>query len=183
MEIFQFLYGAIGSCDWEGLVLKPRCFNSYMVRLEEGLYVYIYIKNKVSIPIWCDWKSYEKTPRYTSWLCFNSYMVRLEGYFQLERLSYKVVSIPIWCDWKTLPASAAIGRGADWGLRRCKSSFNSYMVRLEARGDCFSNTRNQVSIPIWCDWKPEFRKLRVPKIACFNSYMVRLEVTMEGTFL
>ena len=80
---FQFLYGAIGSdrrrCTW----IWISCFNSYMVRLEEGTLYFPSAAFTVSIPIWCDWK----------------------GPCSCRRIALSRVSIPIWCDWKVaIPA-------------------------------------------------------------------------------
>ena len=53
---FQFLYGAIGSFDGVGARNKNGGFNSYMVRLEGFSFTVADRGDKVSIPIWCDWK-------------------------------------------------------------------------------------------------------------------------------
>src|SRR5690606_13538280 len=53
-------------------------FNSYMVRLEVSLLRISLPKTFISIPIWCDWKSF-----------FDKPFTPVEN-----------ISIPIWCDWK-----------------------------------------------------------------------------------
>ncbi len=104
-----------------------------------------------------------------SYVChdrFNSYMVRLEAWRIRHSLQRWFVSIPIWCDWKTQTIQnqiwketfqflyGAIGSSQLNRIIQHFLCFNSYMVRLEGPlGDPdvkFSN----VSIPIWCDWKP-----------------------------
>ena len=56
-DLFQFLYGAIGRRYFKSIYNRYRCFNSYMVRLEEELGRIGLRGFYVSIPIWCDWKS------------------------------------------------------------------------------------------------------------------------------
>ena len=47
----------------------------------------------------------------------------------------------------------AIGRAAELPFPVESSSFNSYLVRLEARSTTYAGYGSKVSIPIWCDWK------------------------------
>src|SRR5690606_29137578 len=75
---FQFLYGAIGSGTVHYTTFCKGYFNSYMVRLEESSITQALCKNKISIPIWCDWK----LP------------------IILKDRTDNQISIPIWCDWK-----------------------------------------------------------------------------------
>ena len=53
---FQFLYGAIGSFTEQRDRIKKISFNSYMVRLEESTRHLRITRPAFSIPIWCDWK-------------------------------------------------------------------------------------------------------------------------------
>ena len=146
MNMFQFLYGAIGRKDLAPLLFSDfLCFNSYMVRLEVAKSISKRSFIRVSIPIWCDWKpvigelengylmfqflygaigSFEVALYFLLKLGFNSYMVRLE-------------------------ATGRIKHGGN------PVSFNSYMVRLEVGRLRSLDTSNTVSIPIWCDWKAE----------------------------
>ena len=122
-SLFQFLYGAIGSCELHrtlrpsfefqflyGAIGRPihrtinilySSFNSYMVRLEVRFF------------------------RKTSHLSpsFNSYMVRLEGCMTSVLQLSSAVSIPIWCDWKGVssggawcPLHVSIPIWCDWKL-------------------------------------------------------------------
>ena len=77
-NLFQFLYGAIGSAPCSVSLVNCSSFNSYMVRLEGFLQVAYVRLTQVSIPIWCDWKKNLSSPL-DAFRCFNSYMVRLEA--------------------------------------------------------------------------------------------------------
>ncbi len=82
-----------------------------------------------------------------------------------------------------------------------QQSFNSYMVRLEERDGVWMNTFQDVSIPIWCDWKEVLLCVSLMRLTVsipiwcdwkllfkhgmsgetsFNSYMVRLEEPAKG---
>ena len=103
--------------------------------------------NRVSIPVWCDWKPlFASTARRTQG--FNSSVVRLEEFFVLQQTLAYYVSIPVWCDWKchlaykylvVLSFNSSVVR-----LEVCRKvcmetgyiSFNSSVVRLEVFCQC-----------------------------------------------
>ncbi len=124
-----------------------------MVRLEEFEGKMPNIPIKVSIPIWCDWKSLRQGTRKSYWLFqflygaigrrTSSKPLGITSLFQflygaigsilpnIPWIPEGEVSIPIWCDWKRQPR---------WMILNCA----------------------QVSIPIWCDWKVGYWIFRSP---------------------
>ena len=170
---FQFLYGAIGSGRGK------RFFAQLVI---------------VSIPIWCDWKFRAGRNKRTK-TGFNSYMVRLEARWlhretkeSLFQFLYGAIGS---CELhRTLRPSfefqflyGAIGRPIHRTINILYSSFNSYMVRLEARNRERKKSERKVSIPIWCDWKASWKRIldrrylfqflygaigRVLRLGCFD---------------
>jgi len=148
-------------CAAEGLL----SFNSTLVRLEAFQALLGSTRNKVSIPLWFDWKRYRK-PVCSAQTRFNSTLVRLEeltpegyrqgGLFQFHfgsigstqsqtlKLKNKLVSIPLWFDWKPIPLElygqaeyVSIPLWFDW----------------KKKPQQMQETPKQVSIPLWFDWK------------------------------
>ena len=158
-----------------------------MVRLEALKPELVLWAREVSIPIWCDWKCLEKAAM-SPFKKFQFLYGAIGRREQVRPTSISLVSIPIWCDWK---GNYAIFSNSDktsfnsymvrledarrTTTKRLLSGFNSYMVRLELNPMRIVRPLSKVSIPIWCDWKVLWEWLRKRRLLCFNSYMVRLE--------
>jgi len=164
--MFQFHFGSIGSTSPASPKNLMRCFNSTLVRLEVLSWRNPFIVTYVSIPLWFDWKfqgSYYSIIRLPFQFHFGS--IGSQGSDLETYLS--CVSIPLWFDWKLLKKDGYV----------YLSSFNSTLVRLEARSNTcydadgmfqfhfgsigsytapFRTTWNSVSIPLWFDWKKIF---------------------------
>ena len=155
------------------LLIRPRIspcsFNSYMVRFKvlQGFFR-IAVFDLVSIPIWFDLKTLQKSYSQYFRLSFNSYMVRFKvitftlvsvnvlsfnSYMvrfkacSLSRhnLYFRWVSIPIWFDLKLFIIHFFFN----------STCFNSYMVRFKELWKAVPNGTSP----------------------CFNSYMVRFKAT------
>ena len=148
-------------------------FNSSMVRLKDRKDGGYWGKQRISIPVWCDWKSTLlfsvnnllniSIPVWCDWkihfsnyqlklmFYFNSSMVRLKGPWNRFRFWFGFISIPVWCDWKLLLSVVSCAEACN---------FNSSMVRLKGRRVAGTRRGCFISIPVWCDWKRVSRFLK-----------------------
>jgi len=144
LTAFQFHFGSIGRRQ------RTTSFSKYCV----------------SIPLWFDWKGFDKRPENIN-RSFNSTLVRLEVISLINRQDIKKVSIPLWFDWKVVMPSVFsaelsqfqfhFGSIGSLGVFKAPVKpfrFNSTLVRLE------------VLILFFL----------VVDFASFNSTLVRLEV-------
>ena len=153
-----------------------RHFNSSMVRLKDMVFADHGQFEKISIPVWCDWRSsmmmkFNREHRFqfqygaiegplllinsAILLNFNSSMVRLKAKHTIAEPKWiSLISIPVWCDWR-------VPRYEVW--------FNGYWIfqfqygAIEGKKFTANKDGNVISIPVWCDWRTilmEHRNIR-----------------------
>ena len=183
---FQFHYGMIGRCDIRCMPFNLLRFNSTMGWLEVFAPNFLALANRVSIPLWDDWKiapnadfgelsqfqfhygmigSARANGSLQNQCGFNSTMGWLEAEEELQGWSENLaVSIPLWDDWK-----CRIRR-----LLPMPTCFNSTMGWLEEY-----NLNLVVGILVGFNstmgWLEGSRSSQKSRWRCFNSTMGWLE--------
>ena len=100
---FQFLYGAIGRLESQGLIKLNIMFQFLYGAIGRRISSEILLRSAKFQFLYGAIGSCQPFAQGTHPLSFNSYMVRLEAHPYRYQCSSSTVSIPIWCDWKGCP--------------------------------------------------------------------------------
>ena len=146
--VFQFQYGTIGRS------MAYRFTNT----------------DKVSIPVWYDWKAISIADKTGRKQRFNSSMVRLEEMKELLYVFFYLVSIPVWYDWKYFLYDGSelvymfqfqYGTIGCLHIHFCLCLVSDISIPVWYDWmDCtykYIHGTIRISIPVWYDWMPGTR--------------------------